>query len=300
MIYNRPRNVDNEWCRWLRQLFHDDSFGMWFPYSLSTRYTPEQLEQLIASRCRWFTNFKVCEFFVFRGGPELTLNYRKRHGYCAFVLPATSYAGTSHFHGLFRIPSSDPSTWVSGTIRQHGQPLTIHMPPALSELFNLYPRDAIEESNTAPSVLGNLHIDNDGRRALAMHHDSSDANRVLKYWRKRSDGEVRHFDCAFFTPHDIRAALPIRTGRTPFTKYVRHLPEETRKTNEAECRRNDETPGDEDTRELHERHAQPATETTNRRDRRRPRSHGVVESLEQHFTTICGVPASCEAIAQTH
>ena len=215
MRTQRPRNVDAEWCRWLRQLFHDDSFGMWFPYSLSTRYTPEQLEQLIAIRCRWFTNFESLNF-VFQKRPEtLTLNYRKRHGYCAFVLPATSYAGTSHFHGLFRVLSRDPSTWVPSTIRQHGQPLTIQMPLALSEMLDLYPRDAVDDS-AAPSCLGNLHIDNDGRRAIAMNHDSPDADRVLKYWRKRSDGEVRHFDCAFFTPHEIRAALPIRTGRTPY------------------------------------------------------------------------------------
>ena len=99
------------------------------------------------------------------------------------------------------------------------------MPPALSELFNLYPRDAIEESNTAPSVLGNLHIDNDGHRAIAMDHDSSDVNRVLKYWRKRSDGELRDFDCAFFTPHEIRAAAPDSDRSDtykPFPKYVRH------------------------------------------------------------------------------
>ena len=296
MIYNRPRNVDNEWSRWLLQLFHDDIFGMWFPFSLSTRYTPEQLEQLIASRCRWFTNFKVCEFFVFRGRPELTLNYRKRHGYCAFVLPATSYAGTSHFHGLFRVPSRDPSTWVPSTIRQHGQPLTIQMPPALSELFNLYPRDAIEESNTAPSVLGNLHIDNDGHRAIAMDHDSSDANGVLKYWRKRRDGELRDFDRAFFTPHEIRLALPIRTGRTPFPKYVRHLPEETRKTNETECRRNDETPGDEDTRELHERHAQPTIDTTHHRGGRSTRSQRTRQDPKLDPQTICRMPPDGEVI----
>ena len=239
MIYSRPRNVDvdNEWCRWLRQLFHDDIFGMWFPFTLATRYTPEQLEQRIASRCRCFTNF------VFRGKPDQTLTQRKRHGFCAFVLPATSYAGVPHFHGLFRIPSSDPSNCGPGTIRQDGQPLTIQMPLVLREMLKLYPRDPIDDT-AAPSCLGNLHIHNDDHRAIAMHHDSPDANRVLKYWMKRSDGEVRHFDCAFFTPHEIRAALPIRTGRTPFTKYVRHLPEETRKTNEAECRRNDETPGD--------------------------------------------------------
>ena len=209
MIYNRPRHVDNEWCRWLRQLFHDDCFGMWFPFSLASRYTPEQLDHRIANLCLRFTHF------VFRGRPDLTLNHRKRHGLCAFVLPATSYSGVPHFHGLFRTPSSNPSTWVSSTIRQNGQPLNIQMPLTLREMLNLYPRDAIDDSD-APSVLGNLHIDNDNRRVIAMHHDSPDANRVLKYWRKRRDGEVRHFDCAFFTPHDIRAALPIRTGRTPF------------------------------------------------------------------------------------
>ena len=210
MICNRPRNVDNEWCRWLRQLFHDDIFGMWFPFSLATRYTAEQLEHRIASRCRW--------------KPDQTLSHRKRHGFCAFVLPATSYAGVPHYHVLFRIPSSDPSTWVSGTIRQHGQPLNIQMPLVLMEMLKLYRRDAIDASD-APSCLGNLHIQNDDHRAIAMHHDSPDANRVLKYWMKRSDGEVRHFDCAFFTPHEIRVALPIRTGRTPFPKYVRHTRE---------------------------------------------------------------------------
>ena len=93
------------------------------------------------------------------------------------------------------------------------------MPPVLREMLDLYPRDAIDDSN-APSVLGNLHIDNDGRRAIAMYHDSPDANRVLKYWRKRSDGERREFNCAFFTPHEIRAALPIRTGRTPINRSL--------------------------------------------------------------------------------
>ena len=210
MISDRPRHVDNEWCRWLRQLFHDDCFGMWFPFSLSTRYTPEQLEQRIASRCRW--------------KPDQTLNHRKRHGYCAFVLPATSYSGVPHFHGLFRVPSRDPSTWVPSTIQQNGQPLTIHMPLVLREMLKLYPRDPIDDT-AAPSCLGNLHIHNDDHRAIAMHHDSPDANRVLKYWTKRRDGERREFKEAFFTPHEIRAALPIRTGRTPFTKYVRHTRE---------------------------------------------------------------------------
>ena len=213
MIIDRPRNVDNEWCRWLRQLFHDDIFGMWYPFSLTTRYTPEQLEHRIASLCLGFTNF------VFRGRPDQTLNHRKRHGFCAFVLPATSYAGVPHFHGLFRIPSRNHSNWVPSTIRQDGQPLNIKMPVALMEMLKLYPRDAIDASD-APSVLGNLHIDNDGRRAIAMYHDSPDANRVLKYWRKRSDGERREFNCAFFTPHEIRAALPIRTGRTPINRSL--------------------------------------------------------------------------------
>ena len=215
MRTQRPKNVDAEWCRWLRQLFHDDVFGMWFAFSLSTRYSPEQLDQRIASRCRWFTNFKVCEFFGFRKRPELTLNYRKRHGLCAFVLPATSYAGVPHFHGLFRVPSSEPSNWVPGTIRQHGQPLTIQMPLVLRKMLNLYPRDAIDDSN-APSVLGNLHINNDGCRAVHMDHDSPDANRVIKYFQKRNDGELRDFQSAFFTPHEIRSSLPIRTGRTPY------------------------------------------------------------------------------------
>ena len=203
--YNRPRNVDaTNGAGGCASYSMTTSFGMWFPFSLSSRYTPDQLDQRIASRCR------------FQKRPEtLTLNYRKRHGRCAFVLPATSYAGVPHFHGLFRVPSSEPSNWVPGTIRQHGQPLTIQMPLVLRKMLNLYPRDAIDDSN-APSVLGNLHINNDGRQAIAMHHDSSDANRVLKYWRKRSDGELRDFDCAFFTPHEIRAALPIRTGRTPY------------------------------------------------------------------------------------
>ena len=147
MIYNRHRNVDNEWCRWLRQLFHDDCFGMWFPFTLATRYTPEQLEHRIASLCLGFTKF------VFRRRPDLTLNHRKRHGYCAFVLAATSYSGVPHFHGLFRTPSSDPSIWVSGTIQQNGQPLTIQMPIVLMEMLKLYPRDAIDASD-APSVLG--------------------------------------------------------------------------------------------------------------------------------------------------
>ena len=104
MIYNRPRNVDNEWSRWLLQLFHDDIFGMWFPFSLSTRYTPDQLEQRIARLCMQFTKF------VFRKRPELTLS---------------TDVATVSAHSFFqrrRMPESHTSTVFSAFHRATGRP----------------------------------------------------------------------------------------------------------------------------------------------------------------------------------
>ena len=214
MISDRPRNVDNEWCRWLRQLFHDDCFGMWFPFSLATRYTPEA-----ARAANRQSLFGGSQSSVFRRRPDLTLNHRNKprslrfHSSSDIVLQEYS-----HFHGLFRTPSSAPSTWVPSTIRQNGQPLNIQMPSVLMEMLNLYPRDAMDDTVT-PSCLGNLHIDNGGHRAIAMQpRFSRMRKRVLKYWRKRRDGEIREFKEAFFTPHEIGVVSALHSYRNQRTK----------------------------------------------------------------------------------
>lgn len=198
---NNPHEVVEAWKRYNEQLLHDDIHGMWFAFTLTTTFTTHQLHKTLLVRAE--TVGKLCGLHAH----NQTAGTRKHRGICAFLLPAVSYQGFPHYHGLLRVPSAyccDPKPL---TINEHGTEKVIFVPSSVREYFRLFPVRA--ELNlhllydTRDDLTGQSHY------ALPLHEDPQTAStRALSYWSGRSDGELRRFDQAVFIPWEVRAALP--------------------------------------------------------------------------------------------
>lgn len=181
-----------QYVRWLDQHLHDDSKGRYAAFSLSTSYVVKSIRKRLEARC-------LDETFV-------------------FLLPSVSAGGNEHFHGLVRIPersTTDPRYWVPALISEESKDLGIYVPLSIRNIF-WNPHSTQLESN-----LGDLHFDNDGERVHLFTHQRGHAYRVFRYWKKRRDGEIRHFGESEFIPHRNRAAIKVRKGRDPLPRTER-------------------------------------------------------------------------------
>ncbi len=198
------------WASWTKQLLHDDHHGHWAAITLNTHYRQHALYQLMAQQC-WDQS---------RLRPWDSRHDLRAHGACFYVLPATTWAGRQHFHGLVRVPRADVEPtqwWVPVVIREHSKPLTIRVPMALKRVLYRHPwtHEYREES-----IFGDLHLRHVDGYVDFLGHDTATTESILNYWRKRSDGELRNFNDSEFVPNEVRMALPIRSRHTSLAPRV--------------------------------------------------------------------------------
>ena len=199
--------VKNTWCRWLKQAIHDDHYGHWVAFTITTRYRLSTLAERFTERCRLVDGWTADH-------SDLRM---RRSGLCAYILPAVSAAKHAHFHGLLRLPRSEcPSDadWVSATIQEDSSPLSIRVPPILRTLLWKKP-------DSPQSTFGNIHLRHTDGRVELLTQQSGQS--VLSYWNQNRDGEHRDFDEAVFAPWGMRRALKIRRGREPIAVTRRRL-----------------------------------------------------------------------------
>ena len=193
------QRITDAWCRWLKQLIHDDCAGRWVAFSLTTRYSILALAKRFAEKCQAVDGWL----------PSDTPEHQRQNGTCAYILPSTSASDHRHAHGLIRIPADQcvsEGLWVSATIHRSNNPLTIAVPHVLKRL--------LWKHNDSPySTFGNIHLRHENGRVDLLTPDSTQS--VLNYWNQNFDGEYRDFDQAVFAPWRFRAALNIRQGRSP-------------------------------------------------------------------------------------
>lgn len=181
-----PREVRRAWTRWLKQHLHDDVYGRYVAFSLNTQYRKETLSQKFSTRC-----------------PD---------GVFVFLLPAVSRAGRIHYHGFIRVPVERIEAlqdWTPAVICQQGCHYTIRVPRIIRNLlWNSHTKN--EES-----AFGNLHLDNHDEHLSLITYGSGGSQKILNYWNKTRDGEVRMFSEGEFIPHEARKLVPVRKGRDP-------------------------------------------------------------------------------------
>ena len=180
------------WTRWMRQHLHDDPGGRYVAFTLTTRFSRRKLERRIKERC----------------GP----------GTFFYLLPAVSYMGMLHYHGLIRFPSSEMGSvdgWIEVEISDDSVPFPIKVPAVLNHLlWN-------QRTDNTGSTFGNLNLRHDGAKVEILTHGGHTANSVLTYWEKTNDGELRDFTAGDFVPFDHRKGIPVRKGRPPRPKPLR-------------------------------------------------------------------------------
>lgn len=210
---NNPHEVVEAWKQYNKQLIHDDIYGMWFAFTLTTTFTTHQLHKTLLVRAE--TAGKLCGLHAH----NQTAGTRKHRGICAFLLPAVSYNGFPHHHGLLRVPRAYCCDEKVITTSEHGNNLTMVVPSSVREYFRLFPVRAELNLNllydTREDLTGTTHY------ALPLDADPQTAStRALSYWSDRSDGELRRFDQAVFIPWEVRAALPnADTTKEPRVSY---------------------------------------------------------------------------------
>jgi hypothetical protein len=199
--------VTNAWCRWLRQAIHDDHYGHWVAFTLTTRYRLSVLAERFTDRCQSVDGWTL----------EHSDLRRRRSGLCAYILPAIAASNHAHFHGMVRLPRSEcppDDEWVPITIQEASSWLSIRVPPILRTLLWKKP-------DSPQSTFGNIHLRHaDGMVELLTPKSGQS---VLSYWNQHRDGEHRDFDAAVFAPWGMRGVLKIRRGREPISATRRRL-----------------------------------------------------------------------------
>lgn len=196
-VLNNPRSVVECWTHTNKQLIHDDVFGLWFAFSIATDLNPYSLQRHLLLRAHAAS--RRCGLSEFNTSPTRV----KHRGCCAFLLPATSYAGFPHYHGMVRVPREYGTTEKVMCIHEEGKDKRICVPESVKSFLT-----------SPPFALLNIHVLNedvlDGiSRAVPLHeHPDLASRRALDYWTHRSDGELRRFDEAEWVPWNVRAALP--------------------------------------------------------------------------------------------
>ena len=187
-------HAKTSWCLWLRQTIHDDAHGTYFAASLNTHITHDVLVPKLDRRCQ-FQNTAL-------DLKETDSHARiRRRGTCVFVLPALSALGNHHYHLLIRVPKLYAEPWMPCDIHEHSRTISIDAPVIVRDVFRT------RFGKTTDRAFTDLHILNDGRAAVPIEFGDLDGV-VMRYWKKRKDGEWRSFDHAEWVPLNVRTALP--------------------------------------------------------------------------------------------
>lgn len=194
------------WRRYLAQLIHDDALGAYCAFSLTTTASLDALTRIVSIRCLRATHLHNPEprrrltRDDLRSWSRSQLQHR---GTLVFLLPATSASGHQHFHGFIRTPREYAQHLLPLTIYEHSERREVLIPQEVAVVFGAAKNDRFNNN-----ALRNIHITNDGTRAVLLHENADAREHALNYWMKTSDGEVRDFDNAHAIPHLIRKALP--------------------------------------------------------------------------------------------
>lgn len=187
-IRNHQPELIAPWISWINQQLHDDTNGRYFAFSLNSAYQMNWLTQRLEARC-----------------PRSVFFY---------VLPAISFAGNYHFHGLGRLAAEhldNKALWVKVPINEHSKEITIKVPQILHDV--LWRRSANQKKSW--NIFGDLHLRHTGRYLDTFTYGPGVAHSVLSYLGKTSDGEIREFSQGDFVPFDHRSLIKVRTGREP-------------------------------------------------------------------------------------
>lgn len=195
-------DANRAWCRWLRQLIHDDVYGVYFAFSLTP--TKQNLTSTI-SNIRHRIDRTNATFGVFAGTGRQVI---KRHGAMVFLLPAVSQNTHLHLHGAVRLPRLHCDDWVPTRIKDDNAPTDIFAPLPVRGL--VFPTRYGTKSD---KTFFDLHICHDNGRMVDLRDDWQIADhRVLEYWNNRSNpiavSEWRVFEESDAYPHYVRLALP--------------------------------------------------------------------------------------------
>lgn len=194
------------WSHYLAQLINDDKLGSYCAWSLMTKATLDVITPLLHRRCLVATN-------LHNPTPRRQLNRAElerwsrsqiaHRGTMVFILPATSVEGVAHFHGLIRTPREFCDVVLPLNTYVNGTAMEVMVPQEVAFVFG-----AMRGDHKGNDLLRNINLTHDKGRAVLLHVDSVVREKVLSYYQKTSDGEVRDFTNAHFVPHIIRKALP--------------------------------------------------------------------------------------------
>jgi len=195
-------DANKAWCKWFRQLIHDDYFGLWFAFSLTP--TKQSFTNTI-NNIRHRINRTNETNGVFAGTGKQVI---KRHGTMAFLLPAVSQGKHIHLHGAIRLPRLHCDKWVSTRIKDNNQHKEIAAPFDVRGL--VFPT---RYGTKIDKTFADLHICHDNGRMVDLRTEWQIADhRVFNYWINRDEpiavSEWRVFEEAEMYPHYIRLALP--------------------------------------------------------------------------------------------
>ncbi len=195
-------DANKAWCRWFRQLIHDDIYGVWFAFSLTP--SKQNLTNTI-SNIRHRIDRTNATFGVFANTGNQVI---KRHGAMAFLLPAVSQGKHLHLHGAVRVPRLHCDDWVPTRIKDDDKQKNILAPLPVRGL--VFPR---RYGTKIDKTFADLHICHDNERMVDLRDEWRIADhRVFAYWNNRDKpiavSEWRVFEESENYPHYVRLALP--------------------------------------------------------------------------------------------
>lgn len=205
-------DANKAWCRWLRQLIHDDIYGVYCAFSLTP--TKQNLISTI-SNIRHRIDRTNATFGVFAGTGHQVI---KRHAAMAFLLPAVSQGKHLHLHGAVRLPLLHCQEWVPTRIKHDNAQKDILAPLPVRDL--VFPT---RYGTKVDKTFADLHICHDNKRMVDLRDEWQIADhRVFEYWNNRDKpiavSEWRVFEESDTHPHYVRLALPCGNTQRRITK----------------------------------------------------------------------------------
>ncbi len=200
------------WKLWNRQLLNDDHQGDWYGFSLTTHLTTPFLIRKLERRCLYVMDKRGLVVPLSDADPLPSRTHVRRNGVVVFLLPATSHAGHEHFHGMARVPKQQAATVM--TIYENDAQKQVVVPVDIHRVFQTQFGKGID------ATFRNIHLLHDNV-CVTMHGAQCvgtaeplnrqldiATHRVLRYWQKTDDGELRDFGESVWIPQWVRQALP--------------------------------------------------------------------------------------------
>lgn len=205
-------DANRSWKLWNRQLLNDDKYGDWYAWTLTTHLTPRFLFKKFERRCAFVMSKHGLSVPLLPSDPLPSRTLARRHGVAIFVLPAVSVHGHQHFHGLARVPRSQPLETF--TVREQEVKQTLRVPRDIAVIFQTRFGRGVDGTFSDVNILhDNTPVICGGVECIATALPVNERldiaeHRVVNYWDKTSDGEVREFGSGEWVPLWVRQALP--------------------------------------------------------------------------------------------